>query len=104
VASRPIDRAYREAGWFACVRVVARMEAERARRGVARHVGPLGRLVMVDLTLSAVMTIAIEADRARAYARHAAARSAERPARASIATADPDPWKGEDLTLIDLTA
>lgn len=102
VVSRLIHRAHAEPGLFLYAPACALVEADRARPGTAGHLAGMPAIVVLDLDLPAVLSVARETTWATAQVRYAIQPTPERPDGAMIATADPQRWRGQGRVL-DIT-
>ena len=103
LASRLIHRAHTEPGWFLYATVCALVEADRARPGTAEHIAALPGIAIVDLDLSAALSVARATTWADAHTLYAAQPSPDRPHGAVIATTEPHTWKGQPVRTLDLS-
>ncbi|MFD5424215.1 hypothetical protein [Streptomyces sp. NPDC127084] len=103
LASRLIDRAHAETGWFVYVPACALVEADRARPGTAEHLAALPGITVLDLDLPAALAVAREETWALAHAQHAAQPTMDRPDGAIVATTAPKRWVGQPVRVLDLT-
>lgn len=102
LASRLIHRAHTEPGWFLYAPACALVEADRARPGTAEHIAALPGIVIVDLDLPAVLSVARQETWAAAHAQHVAQPTADRPEGAIVATTVPEHWRGRPVRVLDL--
>ncbi|MFJ2579581.1 hypothetical protein [Kitasatospora aureofaciens] len=103
LASRLIHRAHAEPGWYLYAPACALVEADRARPGTAEHLAALPGVTVLDLDLSAALTVAADTTWAQAHTRYAASPTADRPDGAIIATTDAGRWTGHPVRIIDLS-
>lgn len=102
LASRLIDRAHAEPGWYLYATACALVEADRARPGTAEHIAALPGITVLDLDLTAALSVARHDTWAMAHTLHAAQPTAERPGGAVVATAVPHTWAGQPVRVLDL--
>jgi hypothetical protein len=103
LASRLIHRAHAEPGWYLYATTCALVEADRARPGTAEHIAALPGITVLDLDLTAALSVARHHTWAHAHTLHAAQPAPERPTGAVVATASPHAWTGHRVRLLDLT-
>jgi hypothetical protein len=103
LASRLIHRAHAEPGWYLYVTACALVEADRARPGTGEHIAALPGITVLDLDLTAALSVARHDTWALAHTLHAALPTPERPAGAVVATTAPDTWSAHPVRVLDLT-
>lgn len=103
LASRLIHRAHAEPGWYLYAAACALVEADRARPGTAEHIAALPNVAVLDLDLTAALSIAPHDTWALAHTLHASQPAPERPYGAVVATAAPAAWAGHPVRILDLT-
>ncbi|WP_200823561.1 PIN domain-containing protein [Actinacidiphila yanglinensis] len=103
LASRLIHRAHAEPGWYLYVTACALVEADRARPGTGEHIAALPGVTVLDLDLTAALSVARQDSWALAHTLYAAQPTPERPSGAVVATATPDAWAGHPVRVLDLT-
>lgn len=103
LASRLIQRAHAEPGWYLYATACALVEADRARPGTAEHIAALPGITVLDLDLSAALAVAQQDTWALAHTLHAAQPTPERPTGAVVATTTPHTWTDHPVRVLDLT-
>lgn len=103
LVSRLIHRAHAEPGWYLYVTACALVEADRARPGTGEHIAALPGVTVLDLDLTAALSVARHDTWALAHTLHASLPTPERPAGAVVATTAPDAWSGHPVRVLDLT-
>lgn len=101
LASRFVARAAKNTGWL-YVPTCALVEADRARPGLAEHIGGLKGVELVPLDLAAALWLARHDTWGFAHTVHTAMPNVDRPLGAAVATARPQLWAAEPLHILDV--
>jgi len=102
IGSRLIDRAARGSGSFVYAPTCSLVEADRSRPGTAEHVAALPGVTVLDLDLPTALSMMSWQGWDRPHVLYCALPNLDRPEGAAIATANPEPWRGRTVRLIDL--
>lgn len=81
----------------------ALVEADRTRPGTAEHLAALPGIAIVELDLTAALSVARATTWADAHTLHAAQPGPDRPDGAMIATTRPHTWKEQPVRILDVS-